>query len=139
MAEIIIDSSNPRLWLMRTSREPGVEEFVASVERAMAENPNQEKFALIIDMRESQSKTASSEARKQASAFIKKHEDWFAEAMVGVARVSPDPVIRGVLDLASELAESQAASGQWPLPLNSLAMGASLAISMAWCMAIPGG
>lgn len=97
MAEISIDATNPRLWLMRTDRDTGVDEFIATVEATMADPSRHRRFALIIDMRKSQSKSLSSEARKRASEFIKEHEEWLSQYMICVARVSPDPIVRGIL------------------------------------------
>ena len=67
------------------------------VEDSIARNPENHRFGVIMDMRLASPLSGSSEARKDAAAVMAEHGEWFREAVVCSVRVTPDPVVRGVL------------------------------------------
>lgn len=109
MTAIFIDSSNPRLLFMRYPQDTRIEYYVASVEELFERNPDQQKFAILMDMRDARALIATAQARKEAAAVMEQHKDWFTEALVCTARVASDPVLRGELTVYDFHAP-----GPWP-------------------------
>ena len=98
MAANILDSSNPRLWLVRYPKGSGVSEYVASVEAMIERKTDTSKFAVLFDMRDAMAlRATTAKARKQASALLEQHKERFADLLVCAARVTEDPILRGVL------------------------------------------
>ena len=79
------------------------------VEDSIARNSEKVRFGVIMDMRLASPLGGSSEARRDAAAVMAEHRDWFREVLVCSIRVTPNPIVRGVLTVYDWLSPAS-----WP-------------------------
>ncbi len=109
LAAIEIDSRNPHLWLVRYPVVWTARDYEALVEESVARNPDKLRHAVVMDMRESTAKGATTSARTQAAAVMKAHEEYLTEVLVCAVRVTPNPILRGSITVYDWLSPAK-----WP-------------------------
>jgi hypothetical protein len=95
-----IDVTNSRLWLIAFPEQFDAADYRDLVTRSIALNPNNERFAVLLDMRHVNALASAGRAKREdMSDALTRQMEWYKKTLVASVRVTPDVVTRGMLSV----------------------------------------
>ena len=111
---IEIDTSNSRIWLLRYPEEFRLAEFHQLLEDLQLLNPERRKHAVLIDLSRLRPMSADALIRGEIAEALEAKLEHFGATIVAEARVTLNPLIRGMTTVLSIGHRAQAVLCQRP-------------------------
>jgi hypothetical protein len=113
---IEIFNADSRIWLLRYPERFVADDFVELFAQARALNPDRYKHAVLVDFRRTSAFSTTPAMRQEAAQALEDNMDFLRETTVAEARVTPNPLTRGMLTVFDWLSPK-------PWRINNLVSG----------------